>query len=31
MAELGEQISISVRDLDTISYLLEDYETMAIL
>jgi len=31
MSQLGEHIAISVRDLDNISYLLEDYESMAIL
>ena len=29
--ELGEDISISVRGLETISYLIEDYEKLAIV
>jgi|TARA_B110000196_G_scaffold287272_1_gene271494 hypothetical protein len=29
--ELGEHISISVRGLETISYLIEDYEKVAIV
>ena len=29
--QLGENLAISIRDLDTISYLLEDYNSMAIL
>ena len=29
--ELGEDISISIRGLETISYLIEDYEKLAIV
>ena len=31
LSSLGDQISISVKGLETISYLLEDYEDMALI
>ncbi len=31
LEQLGEHLAISIRDLDNISYLLEDYQSMAIL
>tara|TARA_Y100000593_G_scaffold90859_1_gene178229 strand:- start:1748 stop:2125 length:378 start_codon:yes stop_codon:yes gene_type:complete len=31
LSSLGEQISISIKGLATISYLLEDYEDMAVI
>jgi|SaaInlV_130m_DNA_2_1039683.scaffolds.fasta_scaffold57605_2 hypothetical protein len=31
LQDLGEQVNISVRGLETISYLLEDYSKMAVI
>ena len=31
LAQLGDQVSISVKGLETISYLLEDYDNVAVL